>query len=731
MQHSRWTGFLVLAVILSVSPDVGAALNARDDGKTITLENDRLRLVFDKGAKGNLSAIVDKQSGQNFLLASAVARQLYSIASAGEDGKEQQLNNNAAADVRFQLQQTPGEVRLVETFSNHAGRQLTATVSVTLRADSPLSFWRIEVQNGAQLLLKSVTFPALDAPLRLGAEGKGDAIALPVCDGYLIEEPAKTMPTRGWGSSRADNYPGGMSAQLMTYYGERAGLYLATHDAAGHPKRFGVARRENDLLLSYTHLFPQEKGKGWAMPYDFALGTFQGDWHDAADIYKQWAVKQFWCARIIPQRDDIPAWIKQAPVFHTVLVRGRDRQKRPINDAPNLPAHIHRFAEGLNSPQCAVLLDWEKNGPWVAPHYFPPVGGADLFRKTTGEIQAQGNQTMVYLSGLKWTLKKHFKEVIGYDDTARFEKEGARWAVAGPDGKPAIIGKPDQAVGQGLSADLCQGTAYTKDLLTKAALECVTLGVTSVQLDQIVGFGTRPCYSKEHGHPVGYGVWQYEHLRDLFARVRSECRKKNPQFALSLEEPAELAIPLLDIYDAREFKQASWPRAVGVRGVPIFTYLYHEFAPGFGGEPSVGPGHANAMDHAMNIVCGKTPGMAMWGGLFGPDEFHPNQLRMLKAHINLLHGPARDYLLLGRMIHPLRFDAPRMTVTIGDAHKHTSSPFELSTVLHSGWALPNGNRGYVFVNISQSDVAVNCEPSFKFTLKPQEVRFVEIPANQR
>ena len=94
------------------------------------------------------------------------------------------------------------------------------------------------------------------------------------------------------------------------------------------------------------------------------------------------------------------------------------------------------------------------------------------------------------------------------------------------------------------------------------------------------------------------------------------------------------------------------------RGVPIFTYLYHEFAPGFGGEPSVGPGHANAMDHAMNIVCGKPPGMAMWGGLFAPDEIHPNHQRMLKAHINLLRGPAREKSCAGR---PSTAAAPPVT----------------------------------------------------------------------
>ncbi|MCX6901587.1 MAG: DUF6259 domain-containing protein [Verrucomicrobia bacterium] len=705
MRSAQWTGFLVVALILSVSPDAGAALNAHDDGKTVTLENERLRLVFDKSAKGNLSAIIDKQSAQNFLSAASTARQLYVIAFAGEDGTEKRVNNNAAADVRFQLKQTPGEVCLVETFANHAGRQLTATVSVTLRADSPLSAWRIEVQNGAQFLLKSVTFPMLDAPLSVGPGGEGDAIALPVCDGYLIERPALNMSN---GMARFFPYPGWMSAQLMAYYGKPAGLYMATQDAAGHPKKFGVTRYSDNLVFSYLHQLPLAKGDGWAMPYDFVLGTFTGDWHAAADLYKAWAVKQPWCAKPLAQRDDIAAWVKEAPTFHTLAVRALDARRQPFNALPILPAHVRSYNDILGHNACALLMKWERHGAWVTPDYFPPFGGAEQFSQTVSELGKDSNRAMVYLSGLRWTLKNKIvaKE---YDGAPSFQREAARWATVAENGKPDIKDQPSEV---GVHANLCQATRYAKDLLTRTALECVALGIACVQMDQMVGLGTPPCYSKEHGHPPGYGVWQYEGLRDLFTQMRRQCRQKHPGFAMSLEGPAELAIPLLDVYDAREYEMVDFPRRPGVRGVPLFTYLYHEYTLGFGGDRAVVGGEPSdefVMQHAINLVCGKTPGVAEWGLLLKPAQVHPAQIRMLKAHTALLRTPARDYLVMGRMIHPLPLNVSSMTINPMSWRVKKTFPIEMPTVLHSGWTLPNGNRAYVFANISRADVPVNCE----------------------
>ncbi len=746
----------LLAAALMVSGALKAEPQAQETDKTVILENDRLRLVFDKAANGNLAAAICKKSNANLAASPAADRKLYAIAFADETGNPAETSNNDAAQTRYAVRRGAGEVTMVETFADHGGRRIAAEVAVTLRADPPLAFWRIVVTNEAGVLLKNVTFPIIRAPLALGPDGVGDAIALPVCDGYLIEQPATKMAK---GASRRGSYPGGMSAQLMAYYGKPAGLYMAACDGAGHPKEFGVRREDSAFAFSYTHRFPEEKGKGWAMPYDCVLGAFQGDWHDAADIYKEWALKQFWCAKPLAQRD-VPAWIKEMPLFHTLSVRAHSKERGHYNSLPLMPAHVRRFCETLKTKECVMIMSWEKHGGWVTPHYFPPFGGADLFRKTTSEILKDGNQTLVFLSGLKWTLKNEHN-VKGYNDYATFDKEAAKWAVAAEDGKPLIQGKPDRDTGE--YAQLCPATRYTQDLLTKIGLECVDLGITCVQVDQVVGMGSPPCYSREHGHPVGYGRWQYESLRDLFARMREEGRRKNAEFAFAIEEPAELAIPLLDVYHARDYAQGRWPRGMGLRGVPIFTYLYHEYVLGYGGDSAGAGKYPNDMyllQQALNLVCGKTPGIAVWGNHVEVSDIHPDQLRLLKAHTRLLSTPAREYLVAGRMIHPLPLDVPTAPVALYDHRSKKSETAHFPAVLNSGWTLSDANarRAYVFVNIAHSDMTVNAEippgdeagapaavtaystetgqhtpaaagplpAKISFILKPQEAHFVEI-----
>ena len=56
-------------------------------------------------------------------------------------------------------------------------------------------------------------------------------------------------------------------------------------------------------------------------PYHIVTATFTGaddtpaDWRDAADIYKAWALNQEWCRHPFARREDLPAWLKDAPAM--------------------------------------------------------------------------------------------------------------------------------------------------------------------------------------------------------------------------------------------------------------------------------------------------------------------------------------------------------------------------------------------------------------------------------
>ena len=54
----------------------------------------------------------------------------------------------------------------------------------------------------------------------------------------------------------------------------------------------------------------------YTLPGDAVLGPFAGDWFDAAQIYRQWAITAPWCRKgPIYQRDDYPQWLAKASYF--------------------------------------------------------------------------------------------------------------------------------------------------------------------------------------------------------------------------------------------------------------------------------------------------------------------------------------------------------------------------------------------------------------------------------
>jgi hypothetical protein len=112
------------------------------------------------------------------------------------------------------------------------------------------------------------------------------------------------------------------------------------------------------------------------------------------------------------------------------------------------------------------------------------------------------------------------------------------------------------------------------------------LGIDATQYDQNLGGETYVCFSDQHGHPPGYGHWMYDEAKVMLSHFLVESRKHNPDFAVSVEEPNEVLIPYLTIYDSRSPVYHGWPLLTNMPclGVPLFTYLYHEYAIGFAGD---------------------------------------------------------------------------------------------------------------------------------------------------
>ena len=573
----------------------------------------------------------------------------------------------------------------------------------------PLLLWSIEIDNRTGQSLALVRFPRIAAVPGLGRPAD-DFLVLPALPGVRIDDPAANWPA-GYGVTL--RYPGQLSAQFLAYQDRTAGVYLAGRDAGSHPMTLGANRHKQGFLLwhEFTPVGPR-RGK-WTAPYPVAVGATQGTWCDSADLYKRWAVRQPWCARTLVRRDDIPAWWKQGPDVHVFEVRTYDKQRVCSGSYyPRVMDHLRAYRERIGGPVVAMLAGWENHRRWTAGDYFPVFDQAQA-RQVIARMRAEGFRPFFFLSGLYYTFENEGRDGAAI---AVPEKWVPHFVVQRKTGKPATYTLNESSpphTWKRHSYQFCVGEAATREFFCGVVDRAHALGVDVLQMDQTVSGAGPACYSGSHGHAPGPGLYQTRAFQDLLKAMRDRGRQNTPEFVLFHEEPHEQLIPYLDGFHVREYYAKRWYRAYrGAVGIPLFCYLYHEYAIGYGGDSAGLSAHNsrhNVRAHAINLVTGRTPGGAIWSSQQSARDAHPDQITVLHNHCRLLKTRAGQFLMLGKMLHPLELDVPKITLHWGTGRGQgdKANVTEDPAVLTSSWQSPSGAVGHVLVNISEKPQAVS------------------------
>src|SRR5262249_39696843 len=110
-------------------------------------------------------------------------------------------------------------------------------------------------------------------------------------------------------------------------------------------------------------------------------------------------------------------------------------------------------------------------------------------------------------------------------------------------------------------------------------------GVDLYEFDQMNGGRFEPCYdvNSKHGHPHGYGTWVYARIAGIMQATFNAGRAVNPNFALAMEDPGELFIPVYQADFSRTGKVGlpEWPADVTATSqlVPAFRAVYGDLMP--------------------------------------------------------------------------------------------------------------------------------------------------------
>ena len=692
-------------------------------GDVISLESDSLFAQWD-AESGRLVSLKDKPSGREWL-ALVTDTSLYSIKFADPATT---ISSGNAKETRVQLD--GGTVTITCKHTQPPG--LLVTCRFWLERDSGQLLGRIGIRTDKPCRIAEVRFPLVTLGLPFSGSGEDDRILWPECDGTVLLNPSENRANRHF------RYPGTASLQLVAAFDSTAGVLLTARDGEGHRKMFCTARRKEAVELNITHVLPQTSVNEWELPYDVALAGLKPSkgldgitWEAAADTYRKWAVEQPWCRKTMAERvseGDIPKWLTEPTLLLTFSLRGRLADGIAGNRLPVLVEQVERWSKVVGAPVTCLIISWEKLDTWTTPDYFPPYGGESEFLAATRKLHAGGHRTMVFLSGLYWTLEKNMahsdRPPVQINQRAEFDRRGRASAVSDADGEAVLRGKPESGIGQ--AATICPSTELAREILVGTSRRCRELGIDLVQVDQIVGGGMATCYHPKHKHPPGGGTWCTEALYKLFAEIRKEGKASDPDFAFAIEEPGELYLPILDTYHARDLHQGRWPRSgAGVLGVPLFTQVYHDYVAGYGSEgcyASERPSRLTVYQIGMNLVCGKIPAVALWSRWCDPEKLDPVQLRLLRAHLGLWRGPAGEFLNFGQRVASPDLDVRPMEMTFTEKDGKTKRALTFPSVLHSQWKLPDDRGGTIFACVDDEPV------EFAFgqetlRLKPGEAAF--------
>jgi hypothetical protein len=699
----------------------------------LILDNGNHRLEFDPQTAHLLSLRAVGAEKQEFI-PSGDRHPVFTIQYLDPSEAFHEVTSTQAREVHVRTDQRTledghREVVLTAEFVGLGGLDLSATVTVRSANGDPNSSWAITLKNNTNLLITDVQFPMIVVSYDLGG-GKGmEALVEPLYNGRLLlsPQPQDLEPDspHAWQfrpeNGDSSHYPGSMFAQFLAYYNDRAGVYVACQDTSGAIKLIKPVHSGSGIRLGIAHVGDWPSPGERKLEYDIVVQTFAGDWYGAAELYRAWSLKQDWASRPLYKRDDVPQWLLDSPPHIIVRIQGEldfgpGGPNQEFLPYPKIVPLLEKISKRIDSPLVAVIMSWERPGPWIYPDCFPPAGGDESLSEFTGQMKNLGWHVGSFCNGTRWVTHHFWTD---YDGRQYFAEQHGEETVCKTHQQQLWRESWDQTWRPSYAC--CLGVPRTRQIAHSFISRLVADGLDWVQfLDQNIGCSTFPCYAKDHSHPPYPGKWMTAAMQSLiqeFQQIAAETERESGgkrKLAFSVEQPPnEYFMSHFQVCDVRVIPPGhkGWQKNF----IPLYHFLYHEFLViqgGFGSAPE--PYHM-PIRSAYNLVVGEIPGGVLTGDglLLNRDTFNwapwlptvgnnDDSLEALRTTTALRRGKAKDYLVFGRMQHPaevkgieivrwVSFPIPPQPEEGGTIHL-------IPAVFHSAWEDPHGKFGIVLAN---------------------------------
>lgn len=551
---------------------------------------------------------------------------------------------------RFSIEWTTDSPPLaVRSDMEISGRRLTMNLALTNR--SP------------EVTVLRVVFPSL-AFKRL-ERGKDTSVE-PFGFGGCRRDPVRRS------ISYSGTYPSRTATmQFGAYYDEEGGVYFGAEDPEAQIKEFNIAGKGGHLLMSWRW-FAGNAGKGgnhFAISGKAAVEIFDGDWFDAAQIYKRWLAA---CAPWFPKlgRPDTPEWYKKMTMW---LYAGKDDKPYvQLQKYLGLPLGLHDYS----------WSDWGTSSKKF-PHYVARAGYSEQVKSW----QAQGFRVKPYMDYYLWS------QTDGRDGSDfEYSKIGLPSAAKKRDGTIAAAQKYGD-----VATVMCPAAAPFQEKIRKVLHHMADLGVDAIYLDQMGCSKPYICFDPHHGHALGSGSnWIKAGYWKYLSVFRKELKAAHPQLAFDTEDMAEPYAHLVDGF----LSYASISPLPGSEKLPIHPVLYGGRVQYTGKLCPIPDGDERPFFAKIGeaLVQGET----LYRGT--PSEILASPRRKLfvkqMAHTRQALLP---FFNEGEMARPLSFkDLPTFTSNWGI--KGRSNMIACAAIVHAAWKRPE-SLALVFVNVTDYEVA--------------------------
>ena len=510
----------------------------------------------------------------------------------------------------------------------------------------------------------------------------------------------------------------GLSMQYAAYYGNKGGFYFASLDADGHQKWLNFNKVNQMLLIS--HMYGYENVLDHThliMPYTFIVKAFEGDWYDASDLYKSWAINQSFCPEKTINRIHAH-WLYQNIGMATF----------GISASKNRTLWIEKYHDVLKIPVLHILgPDWTEETQSFRgqiPSTIDTWKCTNINKKTLDVIHQQNDYVALfefdYLINPKTDSLSNMLQIF---PKPAFSHDAYHFKM------------------------LCPAHKEVKDFHIKRDLSIIIEHpIDSMYYDISANNLSKICTAETHDHVPGGGYQITKAYYDNYMSTKEAIsHQKGSYFPLGTEMINEFYLGAVDYYQARAWAQPSstlegWPFRELIlknkaRFIPMFSYVFHEY-----GALRI-DGWGKIVKEIGTYFYTVVARVYLWGGIYeinheyspmevidgqepSKDEhytdyvqrnydFDQTRLQYIKQFATLRTGIGNPFLAYGKMLKPLKIDSSKNVSNwfhynhgIKSETYETRGVCETESILTSSYESSDHKVAHFLANVSQQDQCI-------------------------